>query len=120
MLALRTEEVRSPFRVAADRWVDLLVRSLQWPSPEAHHLEVMQEFPVAELHLRQTPQYQPPLPEAQRQLVLPEYRDEAFEFPAHLRPHQLELWNWLRQSWPRVLLLEREPRKATARLEPEP
>lgn len=117
---MRPPQLRETVRVAPNRRVDVVVRPLERPPTETHHLEVLQKLPVAELHVRQSPQYQPAMAETQRQLVVPEYRERPFEFPPHVRPHQLKLRDRLRQARSRVLLLEREARKATTHVEPKP
>lgn len=57
------------------------------PKREAHHVEVLQKLALPEFHLGQPPQHQAPLPEPQRQLVLPKHGLSSIELPAHLRPH---------------------------------
>lgn len=60
------------------------------------------------------------MPEAQRQVVVAKHRVRPVEVAAHLRPHQFELRDRLRQARPRVLLLETEQKDETVEAKPPP
>lgn len=103
LLQVRQKLVTQPLKLAPNRRHYVLVRGAQKP----RLLKVVQKVAVAELYVRQRPQLQPPVPKPQRQLVLPKFRAKRVPLAPHLRRHQFELRNWLRQARRRLLVVKK-------------
>lgn len=103
LLQVRQKLITQPLKLAPNRRHYVLVRGTQKP----RLLKVMQKVPVAELHVRQRPQLQPPMPKAQCQLVLPKFWPKRVPLTPYLRRHQFKLWNRLCQTWWRLLVVKK-------------